>query len=104
LENLDAKFKFGLLTLDRRLANNQLNGSLTIPALIGQNIKLVSLQNNSIMNVDQVSANGNYSRVQFEYVCLSLPLNHFVYSRVSTGGGIFEDEIGITMFGVGEES
>ncbi|CAK9198353.1 unnamed protein product [Sphagnum troendelagicum] len=50
-----------------RLANNQLNGSLTIPALIGQNITLVSLQNNSIMNVDQVSANGNYSGVQFEF-------------------------------------
>jgi hypothetical protein len=81
-----------LLTLDRRLANNQLNGSLTIPALIGQNIKLVSLQNNSILNVDQVNANGNYSGVQFEYVCLSLPLHHFVYSRVSTGGGNFEDE------------
>jgi hypothetical protein len=44
-----------------------LNGSLTIPALIGQNIKLVSLQNNSILNV-LVNANGNYSGVQFEYV------------------------------------
>jgi hypothetical protein len=92
-----------LLTLDRRLANNQLNGSLTIPALIGQNIKLVSLQNNSIMNVVQ-NANANYSGVQFEYVCLSLPLHHFVYGRVSTGGGIFEDEIGIRVFDIGEES
>jgi Leucine-rich repeat (LRR) protein len=50
-----------------RLANNQLNGSLTIPALIGPNVTLVSLQNNSIMNVDQVNANGNYSGVQFEF-------------------------------------
>jgi hypothetical protein len=49
-----------------RLANNQLNGSLTIPALIGKNIKLVSLQNNNIMNVNQLST-GNYSGVQFEF-------------------------------------
>ncbi len=56
------------------------------------------------MNVDQINANGNYSGVQFEYVCLSLPLHHFVYCRVSTGGGIFEDEVGITVFDIGEES
>jgi hypothetical protein len=52
-------------TLDRNLADNGLNGTLTIPATIGGNLTLVSLQNNSISAIVQQSTSTNYSAVQF---------------------------------------
>jgi hypothetical protein len=52
-------------TLDRNLADNGLNGTLTIPATIGGNLNLVSLQNNSISAINQLSNSANFSTVQF---------------------------------------
>jgi hypothetical protein len=52
-------------TLVRNLAVNGLNGTLTIPATIGGNLTLVSLQNNSISAISQLSNSANFSGVQF---------------------------------------
>jgi hypothetical protein len=52
-------------TLDRNLAVNGLNGTLTIPATIGRNLNLVSIQNNSISAISQLSNSANFSAVQF---------------------------------------
>jgi hypothetical protein len=52
-------------TLDRNLAGNGLNGTLTIPATVGENLSLVSLQNNGISTINQLSDSTNFSAVQF---------------------------------------
>ena len=43
------------LLLNRDLIGNQLNGSLTIPANVGQDLQYVSLQNNQLTNLNQLN-------------------------------------------------
>jgi hypothetical protein len=70
-------------TLDRNLADNGLNGTLTIPATIGGNLTLVSLQNNSISAIVQQSTSTNYSAVQFAFannpICSANSISHPQY-------------------------
>jgi hypothetical protein len=47
------------------LADNGLNGTFTIPATIGGNLSLVSIQNNNISTINQLSPSTSFSTVQF---------------------------------------
>ncbi|CAK9236587.1 unnamed protein product [Sphagnum troendelagicum] len=49
------------------LADNGLNGTFTIPATIGGNLSLVSIQNNSISSINQLSTSTSLSTVQFAF-------------------------------------
>ncbi|KAH8951213.1 hypothetical protein BDL97_09G015300 [Sphagnum fallax] len=49
------------------LADNGLNGTFTIPATIGGNLSLVSIQNNNISTINQLSPSTSFSTVQFAF-------------------------------------